>query len=141
MNQSIFVQGLAYVDFSDDAHLSAALEKNRQLLLGKRVSIARSNPKQSKKRGSAGHGTSTEHEGKFAGHDSKASVHISEGTRGDDNVQLKGKNTFAVPRNVRPLGWTSKDKSTLKPKPEGAVEGGDEAPKSNDEFRKMLIKS
>ncbi len=44
-----FVKGLAYVDFSDDAHLTAAIEKNRQMLLGKRLSIARSNPNKSKK--------------------------------------------------------------------------------------------
>lgn len=44
-----FVKGLAYVDFSDDAHLAAAVEKNKQMLLGKRVSIARSNPNRNKK--------------------------------------------------------------------------------------------
>lgn len=49
---------------------------------------------------------------------------------GGDNIQIKGKNTFAVPRNVRPLGWISN-----KPKNED-----DEKPKSNDEFRKMFIK-
>lgn len=49
---------------------------------------------------------------------------------GSDNIQLKGKNTFAVPRNVRPLGFTAN-----KPK----AEEGDEKPKSNDEFRKMFI--
>jgi hypothetical protein len=51
--------------------------------------------------------------------------------RGGDNFQIKGKNTFAVPRNVRALGWTAN-----KPK----IEEGDEKPKSNDEFRKMLMK-
>lgn len=50
-----------------------------------------------------------------------------------ENFQLKGKNTFAVPRNVRPLGWTSN-------KPETREEG-DEKPKSNDEFRKMFMKT
>lgn len=52
--------------------------------------------------------------------------------RGGDDVQIKGKNTFAVPRNVRALGWTAN-----KPK----TEEGDEKPKSNDEFRKMFMKS
>lgn len=47
-------------------------------------------------------------------------------------LAVKGKNTFAVPRNVRPLGF-----SANKPK---AVEGEDEIPKSNDEFRNMLLK-
>ena len=50
-----------------------------------------------------------------------------------DNVQLKGKNTFAVPRNVSALNRTAD-----KPKTE---EEGDEKPKSNDEFRQMFIKS
>jgi hypothetical protein len=49
---------------------------------------------------------------------------------GSDNMQFKGKNTFAMPRNVRPLGYTAN-----KPK---AEEGG-EKPKSNEEFRKMFI--
>jgi len=74
----------------------------------------------------------------------------SEGSRGaeaqstdpkgrDDNVQvqLKGKNTFVVPKTVRSLGWTNKDK----PKTKLAQEGEDEKPKSNDEFRKMLLKN
>lgn len=49
-----------------------------------------------------------------------------------DNVQLKGKNTFAVPRNVRALGMTSNKPKTEKQE--------DENPKSNDEFRKMFLK-
>lgn len=49
-----------------------------------------------------------------------------------DNVQLKGKNTFAAPRNVRALNLASKSKTNEKQ---------DENPKSNDEFRKMFIKS
>lgn len=50
----------------------------------------------------------------------------------DENVQLKGKNTFAMPRNVRPLGYAAN-----KPK---TVEERDEKPKSNEEFRKLFIK-
>lgn len=49
-----FIQGLAYVDFSDDAHLEAAVAKNKQKLLGQKLSIARSDPKKSQKRGSFG---------------------------------------------------------------------------------------
>jgi len=49
---------------------------------------------------------------------------------GSDSIQFKGKNTFAVPRNVRALGYTEN-----KPK----AEVGDEQPKSNEEFRKMFI--
>lgn len=43
------MKGLAYVDFSDDAHLVAAVAKNKQMLLGKKLSIARSDPKHGKK--------------------------------------------------------------------------------------------
>jgi hypothetical protein len=66
---------------------------------------------------------------------SKGPTHASQSAarkRGGDDVQIKGKNTFAVPRNVRALGWTAN-----KPK----TEEGDEKPKSNDEFRKMFMKN
>ena len=43
------LKGLAYVDFEDDEHLAAAIAKNKLMLLGKKLSIARSNPKQGKK--------------------------------------------------------------------------------------------
>lgn len=43
------MKGLAYVDFSDDSHLAAAMAKNRQALLGRKLSIARSNPKHGKR--------------------------------------------------------------------------------------------
>ncbi|KAA8536632.1 hypothetical protein F0562_029110 [Nyssa sinensis] len=154
-------RGLAYVDFSDDAHLNAALAKNKQMLLGKKLSIVRSDPKQKKKRESVGRSTPMEHDGETTGHadgrtgtvvESNAEHFLdsSKGTkepqaqltnkrRGDDHVQLKGKNTFAVPRMVRPLGWSDKNKP--KPKPEGTEEGGDLTPKSNDEFRKMFLKT
>lgn len=52
----------------------------------------------------------------------------------DDSVQLKGRNTFAMPRSVRPLGWT---KTSGGPE----EEAGDEKPKSNEEFRKMFTKT
>lgn len=45
------------MDFSDDKHLAAAVAKNKHTLLGKRVSIAKSDPK-GRKRGSAAPGTS-----------------------------------------------------------------------------------
>ena len=49
-----------------------------------------------------------------------------------DNIQLKGRNTFAMPRNVRPVGvpWTNSKA--------GEVEDG--KPKSNNEFREMILK-
>jgi len=49
-----FLQGLAYVDFLDNKHLEAAIKKNKQKLLGKRVSIARSDPSKGKKSREAG---------------------------------------------------------------------------------------
>ncbi|TQD96039.1 hypothetical protein C1H46_018381 [Malus baccata] len=49
-----------------------------------------------------------------------------------DNVQLRGKNTFATPRNILALGH-----SRNKPKTE---EQDDEKPKSIDEFRNMFRK-
>eukprot|EP01018_Ginkgo_biloba_P013147 Gb_27590 [translate_table: standard] len=49
------------------------------------------------------------------------------------HVKLTGSNTFAMPRNVtRPLGWGTKD---------GRSTETEETPKSNEEFRKMLLKS
>ncbi|CAK9177694.1 unnamed protein product [Ilex paraguariensis] len=124
-------RGLAYVDFSDNAHLAAAVAKNKHNLLGKSLSIARSDPNQRKKRGSAGDSVQTAYGN---------SERTRKGGHGDDTVQLQGKNTFAVPRAVRPLplGWTTKGKQ----KTEGSEEGGgDEKPISNDEFRKMFLKA
>lgn len=79
--------------------------------------------------------------GKF---ESREPTQISEGNKVPDSdqghsekkVQMKGKNTFAVPRNVRPLGYTS----NINRKPDGVEEVADEQPKSNDEFRKMLLR-
>ncbi|XP_043722052.1 squamous cell carcinoma antigen recognized by T-cells 3 isoform X2 [Telopea speciosissima] len=131
-------RGLAYVDFSDSTQLGAAVLKNRQTLLGKKLSIARSDPKRSQKKVSFGASTAPDH---GAGHEepiaaSKESTgpHKSSSVskRREDRVQLKGKNTFAVPRNlVRPLGWSKNEQTSEE----------DEKPKSNDEFRDMLLKS
>ncbi|KAA3479506.1 squamous cell carcinoma antigen recognized by T-cells 3-like isoform X2 [Gossypium australe] len=48
-----FKLGLAYVDFKDEEHLAAALAKNKQMLLGKKLSITRSNPKRGKRESGA----------------------------------------------------------------------------------------
>ncbi|CAN1352407.1 Squamous cell carcinoma antigen recognized by T-cells 3 [Linum perenne] len=138
-------RGLAYVDFSDDEHLAAALAKNKQTFLGKKLSIARSNPKKGKKGGSqdarrGSHASERVNDGgsapklnETADDLRKAEVSRPTGSRQSEDVQLKGKNTFAVPRNmVKPLGWSDKQ-----PK---CIEEGDEQPKSNDEFRKLFIK-
>ncbi|CAI9765278.1 unnamed protein product [Fraxinus pennsylvanica] len=135
-------RGLAYVDFSDDAHLAAAVEKNRQSLLGKRLSIARSDPQRGRGKKTAGRSSKFDR-GEM---NSEVSVESSKGRRGPqpqsagqghgDDVQLIGKNTFAMPRNVRALGFPSRDK----PQSGEAKELGDENPKSNDEFRKMFLK-
>ncbi|KAK4438417.1 Squamous cell carcinoma antigen recognized by T-cells 3 [Sesamum alatum] len=141
-------RGLAYVDFSDDAHLAAALEKNKQILLGKRLSILKSDPQGRKK--AAGRGTRSEHgnagkqinsagktDSQETSNRKSESQPQSSRSRHDQDVQLKGRNTFAVPRNVKPLGWSSRSK----PQSEGDEEQEDENPKSNDEFRKMFLKT
>lgn len=120
-------RGLAYVDFSDDAHLAAAVAKNKQTLLGKKLSIARSDPKRGKKEHA--HTDQTGVAGGSGG--SGETSNEPRAHRGSDNA-IKGKNTFAVPRNVAALGW-----STNKPKTENQDE---EKPKSNDEFRNMFLK-
>ncbi|XP_027353606.1 squamous cell carcinoma antigen recognized by T-cells 3 isoform X2 [Abrus precatorius] len=138
-------RGLAYVDFLDDEHLAAAVAKNKHKLLGKKLSIARSDPKRG---GRESFNPKTFHEHGHATDRSSIKGSVSKETddtykgdvkdakfssrkEGSDNIQLKGKNTFAVPRNVRPLGYTAN-----KPK----AEEGDEKPKSNEEFRKMFIR-
>ncbi|XP_057251973.1 uncharacterized protein LOC104897005 isoform X2 [Beta vulgaris subsp. vulgaris] len=118
-------RGLAYVDFCDDAHLEAAVAKNRQWLLKKKISIARSDPSRSKKQ------SGTRHRADRDGPQIPTGENASIKGRDNDGIQLKGKNTFAVPRNVRPLGFTAN-----KPK----ADEEDEKPKSNDEFRNMLLK-
>ncbi|CAI9101486.1 OLC1v1038822C2 [Oldenlandia corymbosa var. corymbosa] len=141
-------RGLAYVDFIDDEHLAVALCKNKQTLLGKRISIAKSNPRESKKKGTASntseHGTTSNRAVDAEQSDSK---HIASGSQEnagfqaksagqkgrDERGEFRGRNTFAVPRSVRPLR-----KSGLKPG--ASKDDGDEEPKSNDEFRKMLLK-
>nr|KJB56279.1 hypothetical protein B456_009G114100 [Gossypium raimondii] len=131
-------EGLAYVDFKDDEHLAAAVAKNKQMFLGKKLSVARSNPKQGKRESLAHTAPGEEASNQSGGHGrsvSKESGEDSKGSRGRkriENIQLKGKNTFAVPRNVKPLGWTNKP---------GTREEEDEKPKSNDEFRKMFMKT
>ncbi|KAL6517827.1 hypothetical protein OROMI_033528 [Orobanche minor] len=126
------LRGLAYVDFSDDAHLTAALEKNKHMLFGKRLSVLKSDPQQGKKKKivgrsiRSGQGEKDSEEASFKGRKEEQSQSQSSSS----DVQLKGRNTFALPRNVKPLGWSTQSK----PQEE------DENPKSNDEFRKMFIR-
>ncbi|KAL1222530.1 Pre-mRNA-processing factor 39-1 [Cardamine amara subsp. amara] len=124
-------RGLAYVDFVDDEHLAAAIAKNRKMFLGKKISIARSNPKKGKKefirRGNEGSGSSKD----ASQISDKAKAPLGGETEGEmrgNEVKMRGKNTFAVPRSVKPLGYTTPKPST------------DETPKSNDEFRNMFLK-
>lgn len=125
-------RGLAYVDFSDDKHLAAALKKNKRILLGKKVSIARSDPKHGRKEGSTKHGKSESGEPTQISEGNKDS-HSDQG-QGEKKAQAKGKIPF-VPRNVRPLGYTS----NINTKSDGVGEVAEE-PKSNDEFRNMLLR-
>lgn len=118
-------RGLAYVDFIDDAHLAAAVAKNKYMLLGKRLSIARSDPRKSRKE-TTGH--SDHAESGMAPQKSNYSTSMGRG----EQVQLTGKNTFARPRSLKPLGWDANKSRTN--------EAEDEKPKSNDEFRQMFLK-
>lgn len=139
-------RGLAYVDFVDDEHLAAAITKNKQLLFGKRLSIARSDPKQNRRDGrrvpreQAFASDRRRHNWESASKE-HVDTHNASGSqeapqtatlKSEDNIQFKGKNIFAVPRNVRTLGLSANKLKT--------VDEGDEKPKSNDEFRKMFIK-
>lgn len=119
-------RGLAYVDFIDDAHLAAAVAKNKYMLLGKKLSIARSDPRKSRKE-TTGHSDHAESVGMAP---QKSNYSTSKG-RGEQ-VQLTGKNTFARPRSLKPLGWDANKPRTN--------EAEDEKPKSNDEFRQMFLK-
>ncbi|KAE8655298.1 ATP-dependent Clp protease ATP-binding subunit ClpX-like [Hibiscus syriacus] len=104
---------LAYVDFEDEEHLAAAVAKISKC---------------------GRHGSSVSKESGENSLGSRAPrVPQSTGRKRDDNIQLKGKNTFAVPRNVKALGWTANKPGTRTEE--------DEKPKSNDEFRKMFMKS
>ncbi|KAG6408654.1 hypothetical protein SASPL_131672 [Salvia splendens] len=132
-------RGLAYVDFSDDAHLAAALQKNKQIFMGKKLSILKSDPKQGRKKEVAGRSGRAE-PGRTDTRETpkgKMDIQPQSPTSGHDDVQLKGRNTFAVPRNVKPLGWSSRSA----PPSDAASEQEADNPKSNDEFRKMLMKS
>ncbi|KAL1534950.1 squamous cell carcinoma antigen recognized by T-cells 3-like [Salvia divinorum] len=132
-------RGLAYVDFSDDAHLAAALQKNKQIFMGKKLSILKSDPQQGRKKEVAGRSVRAEHGRTDTRETPKGKMDIQpqSPTSGHGDVQLKGRNTFAVPRNVKPLGWSSRSKSPS----DAANEQETDNPKSNDEFRKMLMKS
>ncbi|KAM0946470.1 putative RNA recognition motif domain, LSM-interacting domain, RNA-binding domain superfamily [Dioscorea sansibarensis] len=128
-------RGLAYVDFSDERHLKAAVAKNKQRLLGQKLSIARSDPARGKKRTTNGKGPGQPDQGQSSnkyrgGTTSSSGTDVLESH--ETNMKPKGSNTFAAPRAVvRPLGWTdgkAKPKESLEP------------PKSNDQFREMLLK-
>uniref|UniRef100_A0A0A9E6I7 RRM domain-containing protein n=1 Tax=Arundo donax TaxID=35708 RepID=A0A0A9E6I7_ARUDO len=127
-------RGLAYVDFSDNEHLEAAIKKNKQKLLGKKVSIARSDPSKSKKSREAGPSSQDQDKLPQSGDDGASAP----GSRRPDkekpkgDAKITGKNTFAAPRAlVKPLGWTQRDEKS---------DGGAGELKSNEEFRNLLLK-
>uniref|UniRef100_A0ACD6A010 Uncharacterized protein n=1 Tax=Avena sativa TaxID=4498 RepID=A0ACD6A010_AVESA len=123
-------RGLAYVDFLDKEHLEAAIRKNKQKLLSKKVSIAYSDPSKSKKNREAG--TTSKGQDKLPSggdHDEKMSVDEKEAPKGD--AKITGKSTLFAPRSViKPLGWNKSEK------PDVAAE----ELKSNDDFRNLLLK-
>ncbi|XP_042436650.1 squamous cell carcinoma antigen recognized by T-cells 3-like isoform X1 [Zingiber officinale] len=122
-------RGLAYIDFSDDEHLAAAVAKNKQKLLGKKLSIARSDPKRSQKRDSASSNSSTTHKIPFGskmtrGNSDKKDVSAAFVVAKHGGKEFTGSVTFAVPRALaQRLEHTPKDA-----KPDQASE----QPKSND---------
>ncbi|TVU43694.1 hypothetical protein EJB05_10182 [Eragrostis curvula] len=129
-------RGLAYVDFSDNEHLEAAIKKNKHKLLGKKVSIARSDPSRSKKSRegsgpfSRGGQDKLPQSGDNGANTRGSSAADKEMSKGDTKIQ--GKNTFAAPRAlVKPLGWTQRDEKS---------DSGAEELKSNEEFRNLLLK-
>ncbi|XP_010529912.1 PREDICTED: squamous cell carcinoma antigen recognized by T-cells 3 [Tarenaya hassleriana] len=133
-------RGLAYVDFADDEHLNAAIAKNRNMHMGKKVSIARSNPKKGRKEftgrsGPPEHGSGSGNSKDMSETSEKSKAFPTGGAvdKQGDNIPLRGKNTFAVPRNVKPLGFM-----TVKSNADETEE--DMKPKSNDEFRNMFLK-
>ncbi|BAF22752.1 uncharacterized protein [Oryza sativa Japonica Group] len=124
-------RGIAYVDFSDNEHLEAAIRKNKHKLLAKKVSVARSDPSKGKKNREAGsfskdQATSGDR-GETAEFANRPDKEIPK-----DKPTITGKNTFAAPRSVvKPLGWTQKDEKS---------DVGAEELKSNEEFRNLLLK-
>ncbi|GFP80445.1 squamous cell carcinoma antigen recognized by t-cells 3 [Phtheirospermum japonicum] len=143
------VGGVVAVRILKDKFTRKSREKNKQILLGKRVSILKSDPQQGRKKVAERsikpeHGNAAKQiddsgktDSQEASKERKEEQSQSSSSSLDKDVQLKGRNTFAVPRNVIPLGRSTR----FKPQSDGAKEqDDDENPKSNDEFRKMFIK-
>ncbi|PKA56637.1 Heterogeneous nuclear ribonucleoprotein 1 [Apostasia shenzhenica] len=131
-------RGLAYVDFSDEEHLATAVAKNRQKLLGKKLSIARSDPREGQRKSFSdnissrgrGRGGRFRSDRKSPGEASGSAVKDERG-RADRPAR---KVTFAAPRAVtKPLGWSRREESKID-------DETPEKPKSNDEFREMFLK-
>ncbi|XP_006659057.1 squamous cell carcinoma antigen recognized by T-cells 3 [Oryza brachyantha] len=127
-------RGLAYVDFLDNEHLEAAIRKNKHKLLGKKVSVARSDPSKGKKSREAGSFSKDQDRLTASGDRGEKAVFASKSDKEipKDEPKIIGKNTFAAPRSVvKPLGWTKKDDKS---------DVGAEELKSNEEFRNLLLK-
>ncbi|XP_031270571.1 uncharacterized protein LOC116128965 [Pistacia vera] len=101
------------------------------MFLGKKISIVRSNPKQ-KRKDSASHRASGEHAQSSNQTFEESRAPHSAANKRSVNIQLKGRNTFAMPRNVRPLDVPSTNSK--------AREVEDGKPNSNYEFREMILK-
>uniref|UniRef100_A0ACD5WV14 Uncharacterized protein n=1 Tax=Avena sativa TaxID=4498 RepID=A0ACD5WV14_AVESA len=126
-------RGLAYVDFLDKEHLEAAIRKNKQKLLSKKVSIAYSDPSKSKKNREAGTASKGQDKLPSGGdHDEKAPADgTSEKEVPKGDAKITGRSTLFAPRSlIKPLGWNKSEK------PDVAVE----ELKSNDDFRNLLLK-
>ncbi|KAJ3681419.1 hypothetical protein LUZ60_015908 [Juncus effusus] len=149
-------RGLAYVDFADEKHLQNAIKKNKEFLLEKRLSIAKSDPSRggrnsnSSPRGRGGRKMpfrTDRNKGRANGGDASPNPNRNRGRSNEDanpnpNPKSNPKNegtsnetrvTFAAPRALlaKPLGWNKKD---------GKIEASGEQLKSNDAFRDLFLK-
>lgn len=143
-------RGFAYIDFENEQGLAEALSKNRQKLKGEKIKVLRSDPALGHKKTAVAHGDGSygnrhnehkKHE-EMAGGKNRADSNRGRGRGGKFNpshalhrrgghVQLSGRNTFALPRAIaRPLGFSGR---------EGKEVVQEEVPKSNKEFRDMLL--
>eukprot|EP00850_Spirogloea_muscicola_P000612 SM000002S05692 [mRNA] locus=s2:1682230:1687648:+ [translate_table: standard] len=142
------LRGFAYVEFGDEESLQVALRKDKEELHGRQLSVQLSAPPKGGPpgagighRGVRGRGRGQRGHDQGRGRRDRGGggpvMPPSVAHRRGGHLSLTGSNTFATPRSVtRPLGWGGEQHGGAKRLPPG----GDEAPKSNDDFRKMLQK-
>ncbi|KAK9095754.1 hypothetical protein Sjap_021251 [Stephania japonica] len=121
-------RGLAYVDFVDDKHLSAAVTKNKHILLvGRLCNLNSINGKKKRNFFSS----RDEHESEWRSYVQEKAFFFLVAVKGLvhlDNKLTIGKTAFLPRTVVRNIGRSSN------------AQEDDASSKSNDEFRKMLLK-